>query len=268
MYKQNKIKIYMTKASGEYHKKTATLPIEDYHDWHHITISQIQESSANGGGDYKLSIRVNGKLLLGPETNNLISANHNNLKVYASSPKITNSMADAPQIDAFKLYNLRLIKNRIIYKVKFGSSTYHVRVGPSTLTEAKNFCASRSPSMMLYKPHASETIHKLIHEGVAGYGITTYWTQANYDADQLEAGLLKQLMSWMDGSTITPTSVPDWFWNQWKESVETYRTNGYGTVKNPRIGGCGIVGLNNRGRKVTSVKCNEDVADVICQPIV
>lgn len=25
MYKQNKIKIYMTKASGEYYKKTATL---------------------------------------------------------------------------------------------------------------------------------------------------------------------------------------------------------------------------------------------------
>ena len=60
-----------------------------------------------------MSIRVNGKLILGPETNNLMNTNHNNLKVYASSPKITNSMADAPEIDDFKLYNLRLIKNRI-----------------------------------------------------------------------------------------------------------------------------------------------------------
>ena len=58
-----------------------------------------------------MEIRVNGKLILGPETNNLMDTNPKSLKVYASSPKMA-SMADAPMIDDFKLYNLRLIKNR------------------------------------------------------------------------------------------------------------------------------------------------------------
>ena len=66
--------------------------------------------------------------------------------------------------------------------------------------------------------------------------------------------------------------VPDWLWNQWKYSVELYKSYiSYKSirysVKNPRIGGCTIVGLNNRGYKVTSVKCDE-VADVICEPTV
>ena len=47
-----------------------------------------------------------------------------------------------------------------------------------------------------------------------------------------------------------------------------YGSNVWGTVENPRTGGCAIVGLNNRGSKVTPVKCNEDVADVICEPVV
>ena len=70
-----------------------------------------------------------------------------------------------------------------------------MRVGPSTLSEAQNFCASRSPSMSLYKPHASQTIHKLIHEKVAGYGVTTYWTQARYNTDVWP--MTKTQMSWM-----------------------------------------------------------------------
>ena len=72
-----------------------------------------------------------------------------------------------------------------------------MRVGPSTLTEAKEFCSTRSPSMSLYKPHASETIHRLIHEKVAGLGVTTFWTRASYTYNGDYDNFYKNRMRWM-----------------------------------------------------------------------
>ena len=77
--------------------------------WHHITISQLEEAGDSTSGQYKMNVRVNGKLLIDDESNDEL-ANHN-VTVYGSSPK-WESLATAYQIDQHKIYNLRLITER------------------------------------------------------------------------------------------------------------------------------------------------------------
>ena len=47
--------------------------------------------------------------------------------------------------------------------------------------------------------------------------------------------------------------MPDWVKNQWKHTHGMYK----------RVGGCAIVGINNRGSQIAAVNCDE-VTDIIC----
>ena len=77
--------------------------------WHHITISQLEEAGDSTSGQYKMNVRVNGKLLIEDESNDELA--NQNVTVYGSSPK-WESLATAYQIDQHKIYNLRLITER------------------------------------------------------------------------------------------------------------------------------------------------------------
>ena len=94
--------------------------------WHHITISQLEEAGDSTSGQYKMNVRVNGKLLIDDESNDEL-ANHN-VTVYGSSPK-WESLATAYQIDQHKIYNLRLITERKRkYKIR-SNYPYELNVG-------------------------------------------------------------------------------------------------------------------------------------------
>ena len=77
--------------------------------------------------------------------------------------------------------------------VTIGKSSYTVRIGPSTLEEAVEFCLKEQQasgkSMALYSP-SFETIHKMIYEKISAYGVTTFWTNARYNFNQRK-------MEWM-----------------------------------------------------------------------
>lgn len=232
--------------------------------WHHITISQLREASdSTDDADYMLSIRVNHKRIYYQKNN--LDNNQNGLRVYASSPDYE-SMANAKQIDLFKLHNLRLIKQMRRYVVRFGISNYILRVGPSTLTDAKKFCADEG--MTLYKPKNREVLHRLIFDKVSKYGATTFWTQVQHVyASNDYSTLQKSKMEWMDGTPTTTTPIPDWLFNQWKHTHTMYYIDDNNWDKQ-MVGGCAIVGFVNRRSQVTAVKCggDEEVADILCQP--
>ena len=50
--------------------------------------------------------------------------------------------------------------------------------------------------------------------------------------------------------------MPDWVNKQWEDTQ----------FPNERKGDCTIVGLNNRKNQISAVKCETEVADIICQP--
>ena len=81
------------------------------------------------------------------------------------------------------------------YIVRFGTSNYILRVGPSTLKEAKAFCDAEK--MILYKPKNREALHRLIFSKVSKYGATTFWTQAQYLYANDFSNLQKSKMTWM-----------------------------------------------------------------------
>ena len=78
-------------------------------EWHHITISQLEEAGDSSSGEYKMSVRVNGNLLINEERNDELQ--DRNVTVYGSSPK-WESLATAPNIGDHKIHNLRLITER------------------------------------------------------------------------------------------------------------------------------------------------------------
>ena len=57
-----------------------------------------------------------------------------------------------------------------------------------------------------------------------------------------------------DGDTTT--AMPDWVYSHWKHTHTLYG----------RVGGCTAVGFYDRKNQITAVNCNNEVADVICQP--
>ena len=83
--------------------------------------------------------------------------------------------------------------------MRFGITNYVLRVGPSTLVDAKAFCATEG--MTLYKPKNREAIHRLIFSTVSKYGATTFWTQSIYEYkgtdDTKYTNLQKTNMKWM-----------------------------------------------------------------------
>ena len=82
--------------------------MRDGQKWHHITISQLEEAGDSTSGEYKMSVRVNGVLLIDDESNDELV--NRDVTVYGSSPK--GSIATASHIDQHKIYNLRLITER------------------------------------------------------------------------------------------------------------------------------------------------------------
>ena len=84
-----------------------------------------------------------------------------------------------PQINEYAIKNLRLIGERQKFTVKIGSKDFVIRVGPSTLAEAKTYCSNLG-NYELYKP-SHEVIHRVIYTKISLYGATTFWTQAQYN---------------------------------------------------------------------------------------
>ena len=199
-----------------------------------------------------MSIRVDGVLIQEPITNNL-GKNYEGIKAYISSPFNRWSLGRRT-LDKHSLHNLRFIESRQCYTVNLGSKVYTIRIGPSTLAEAKTFCTSVGKT--IYQP-TYESIHKLIYNKVSKYGVTTFWTRAQYQYhknDKNKVNLTLGTMKWMD-STDT-SAVPSWIYNQWKHTHELYK----------RHGGCVAAGVNDRGYQLTAVDCNTEVADIVCQP--
>ena len=50
--------------------------------------------------------------------------------------------------------------------------------------------------------------------------------------------------------------MPDWVKSHWKHTHGMYK----------RVGGCTIVGMNDRGSQIAAANCATEVADIICQP--
>ena len=224
--------------------------------WHHVTISQLEEAGDSSQENFKMSIRVDGVLIQEPITNNL-GKNYEGIKAYISSPFNRRSLGQGYRqgnIDKHSLHNLRFIESRQCYTVNLGSKVFTIRIGPSTLAEAKTFCTSVGKT--IYQP-TYESIHKLIYNKVSKYGVTTFWTQAQYQYykyDNNKNSLTLGTMKWMD-STAT-SAVPSWIYNQWKHTHELYK----------RHGGCVVAGVNDRGHQLTAVDCSNEVADTVCQP--
>ena len=125
--------------------------------WHHVTISQLEEAGDSSQGNFKMSIRVDGVLIQEPITNNL-GQNYEGIKAYISSPFNRWSLGRRT-LDKHSLHNLRFIESRQCYTVNLGSKVFTIRIGPSTLAEAKTFCTSVGKT--IYQP-TYESIHKLI----------------------------------------------------------------------------------------------------------
>ena len=225
--------------------------------WHHVTISQLQESGGSDQETYKLSVRVDGKVIQSPITNDLPVNKTETIKAYISGPDFRSLGygKNFGYLNEHSVHNLRFIESRQNYVVKLGSKIYNIRIGPATLAEAKVFCSSKN--QVIYQP-TYESIHKLIYSKVSKYGLTTFWTRAQYQYasnDKKKEQLTKGTMKWMD-STDTSATVPKWIYNQWKHTHETYK----------RHGGCVVAGVNDRGYQLTAVNCNTEVADTVCQP--
>ena len=60
--------------------------------------------------------------------------------------------------------------------------------------------------------------------------------------------------NYRDGDTTT--TMPDWVKSQWSHTHGMYK----------RVGGCTIVGMNDRGSQIAAANCDTEVADIICQP--
>ena len=152
--------------------------------------------------------------------------------------------------------------------MRLGTFQYVLRVGPATLNEALQFCNAESPMpMVLYKP-SYESLHNAVYEEVSKYGATTFWTQAKLENGEMAwmwvleikyyicrlvlVKLSHLLNNCSDNST---TTMPDWINDQW-EATQDYK----------RKGDCTIVGLNDRKNQISSVECETEVADIICQP--
>ena len=111
-------------------------PIDHAIEWNHITISQLEVESDSSNAEYKMSIRVNGKLILQPTTNN-IEEDYGNLIVYASSP-YKESLATAYQINQHTIYNLRLIKARKRKCIEFKLKTWNLKRDQIKLSFSSN----------------------------------------------------------------------------------------------------------------------------------
>jgi len=69
-------------------------------------------------------------------------------------------------------------------------------------------------------------------------------------------------MGWIDGDK---TPVPTWLFKQWSHSHASYKLDNTPWDQN-RVGGCAIVGLYDSKSLVDAVKCEKEVADILCQP--
>ena len=66
-------------------------------------------------------------------------------------------------------------------------------------------------------------------------------------------------------------AVPDWVTAQWEHtnsSKRKYENGGYGNDdKQPElVGACTAVGMNDRVYQIKAVHCENEVADIVCQP--
>ena len=223
--------------------------------WHHVTISQLEEAGDSSQENFQMSVRVDGVLIQEPITNNL-GKNYEGIKAYISSPDnwSLGRLASWGTLDKHSVHNLRFIESRQRYTVNLGKKVFTIRIGPANLADAKAFC--KSEGKIIYQP-TYESIHKLIYNKVSKYGVTTFWTRAQYQYhknDKNKVNLTSGTMKWMD-STGT-SAVPSWIYNQWKHTHELYK----------RHGGCVVAGVNDRGFQLTAVDCNTEVADTVCQP--
>ena len=155
----------------------------------------MEEEGDSTQENYKMSVRVDGNLIVDGVTNNL-GSDFSNVKAYISSPD-TNSLGSNRHqkftLDKHSVHNLRFINRRQRYVLKLGNKIYTIRIGPATLTEAQAFCKAEGQS--LYKP-TYEAIHKLIYQRVSEYGVTTFWTQAKYEF-KTEGNVNTGTINWM-----------------------------------------------------------------------
>ena len=95
--------------------------------WHHVTISQLQESGGSDQETYKLSVRVDGKVIQSPITNDLPVNKTETIKAYISGPDFTRSLGYGKSLgylNEHSVHNLRFIESRQNYVVKLGSKIF------------------------------------------------------------------------------------------------------------------------------------------------
>ena len=188
----------------------------EYREWHHITLTQLKKDNTDSTSkQYETTIRLDGEVLKSHTftLTNDEAKDYDNVLVYASGHNYHgfDTYGYGKWIDNHHIYGLRLITERkresdsknakkhkhffqpftfsLGYVISVGKTHYIARIGPSTLEEAKAFC--NNENMILYTP-SFETVHKLIYEKLSGYGITTFWTNAKFQVEDLDAE-----MTWM-----------------------------------------------------------------------
>ena len=79
----------------------------------------------------------------------------------------------------------------------------------------------------------------------------------------------------LDRNAQTTANIPSWIYDHWKHTYD-YKLPGISEKSQPddlpvahtpeRVGGCVAVGMNGRLNQLQAVDCNNEVADVVCQP--
>ena len=108
LVRHNKMRVYLPKEGDLSYYKEAWLGTEQGTTWIHVTAALLEQAGDSADSQHKMSLRINGEVVLEDFTNN-ISKNYN-LNVWASNFRST--IATIPMIDDHKIHNLRMIRER------------------------------------------------------------------------------------------------------------------------------------------------------------